>query len=45
MIFVELLYTHELKAKSKINDVVNVTGQPTAKEKTLTTEETSMIIA
>ena len=33
MIFVELLYTHELNAKSKIINVINVTGQPTVKRK------------
>ena len=33
MMFLELLYTYELKAKSKIVNVVNVTGQPTVKRK------------
>ena len=33
MIFLELLYTYELKSTLKIIDVVNVTGQPTVKRK------------
>ena len=45
LMFIELLYTCELKEKEDNFDTVNVTGQPTVKsKKTLTTEKTSLII-
>ena len=45
LMFIELLYTCELKGKEDNFDTENVTGQPTVKsKKTLTTEKTSMTI-